>query len=92
MEQIFKVDNSVNDIFNYNDSVLFVATNKGIFNFDNPENSITNKITSDKIISSIFCENLHQIWAGTRGEGLYGISISSEKDEVIRNYRNNLLI
>ena len=83
------LDNTVNDIYNYNDSILFVATNKGVFNFDDLENGITNKILTDKIISSIFCEDLHHIWAGTRGEGLYGVSITSENDEFIKNYRNN---
>ena len=83
------VDNSINDIYNYNDSILFVATNKGVFNYDDFENAITNKMLTDKIISSIFCEDSHQIWAGTRGEGLFGVSSTSENDVVIKNYRNN---
>ena len=44
---------------------------------------------TDKIISSIFCEDSHQIWAGTRGEGLFGVSSTNENDVVIKNYRNN---
>ncbi len=82
------LDNSLNDTYNFNDSILFVASNKGVITFSNVKEGFKKKILSDKIISSIFCEDVNQIWAGTRGEGLFRISYS-DGNQIINNYRNN---
>ena len=83
-------DLTVNDFYNYNDSLLYLATNNGVKIYDNNRISSVGEKLEKISISSIICENPNILWAGTIGEGLYSIHQLNGK-EIVTNYKNNPL-
>ena len=81
---------TINDIYNYNDSLLYVATNNGLKLIENNSLKSIALNLEDSIISAVFCQDPNNLWVGTKGNGLYAIQYSNGK-EIITNYRNNPL-
>ena len=79
---------SVNDFYNYKDSLLYLATNSGVKLMDGGNFISIGKKLTNTIISTVFCENPKSIWVGTKGQGLYSIQYHNEK-EIVTNFRNN---
>ena len=73
----------------YNDKTIFVGTNHGVVSITGYVDVTSKRYLSDKIISAVFCEDANQIWAGTRGEGLYCIAHENE-DVSVKNFKNNM--
>ena len=82
-------ESTINDVYIYNDSTIFVGTNHGVVSITGYVDVTSKRYLSDKIISAVFCEDASHIWAGTRGEGLYGIT--HENDDIsVSNFKNNM--
>ncbi len=82
-------ESTINDVYIYNDTTIFVGTNHGVVSITGYVDVTSKRYLSDKIISAVFCEDASHIWAGTRGEGLYGIT--NENDDIsVRNFKNNM--
>ena len=84
-------ESTINDVYIYDDTTIFVGTNHGVVSINGYVDVTSKRYLSDKIISAVFCEDAIHIWAGTRGEGLYGIT--HENDDIsVRNFKNNISI
>jgi ligand-binding sensor domain-containing protein/class 3 adenylate cyclase len=79
---------TVNDFYNYKDSLLYLGTNNGLKVIENDTIKKVGKGLDDIIISSLFCESPQTIWVGTKGQGLYSFQTINNK-EFITNYKNN---
>jgi class 3 adenylate cyclase/ligand-binding sensor domain-containing protein/predicted metal-dependent HD superfamily phosphohydrolase len=79
---------TVNDFYNYKDSLLYLGTNNGLKVIENDTIKKVGKGLDDIIISSLFCESPQTIWFGTKGQGLYSFQTINNK-EFITNYKNN---
>ena len=84
----YLLNKSINDIFLYQDSLLYIASNKGVnvvskSHVINLSNGIENKV-----VSAVFCESIDKIWVGTKGEGLYSLT-KTKGDFLLRNYKNS---
>ena len=82
-------ESAINDVYIYNDKTIFVGTNHGVVSITGYVDVTSKRYLSDKIISAVFCEDANQIWAGTRGEGLYCIAHENE-DVSVKNFKNNM--
>ena len=82
-------ESTINDVYIYNDTTIFVGTNHGVVSITGYVDVTSKRYLSDKIISAVFCEDASHIWAGTRGEGLYGI-IHENDDINVSNFKNNM--
>ena len=82
-------ESAINDMYIYNDKTIFVGTNHGVVSITGYVDVTSKRYLSDKIISAVFCEDANQIWAGTRGEGLYCIAHENE-DVSVKNFKNNM--
>ena len=81
---------TINDIYNYNDSLLYIATNNGLKVIENNRVKSIALNLEDSIISAVFCQDPNNLWVGTKGNGLYAIQYLRDK-EIITNHRNNPL-
>ena len=84
----YLLNKSINDIFLYQDSLLYIASNKGVnvvskSHVINLSNDIENKV-----VSAVFCESIDKIWVGTKGDGLYSLT-KTKGDFLLRNYKNS---
>ncbi len=79
---------TVNDFYNYKDSLLYLATNSGVKLMDKGNFTSVGEELTNTNISSVFCENPNSVWLGTKGEGLYSVQYHNEK-EIVTNFRNN---
>ena len=81
---------TVNDFYNFNDSLLYIGTNNGVKVLNNNRFNSVGKKLDGKVISSVLCQSPNLIWVGTKGDGLYSIQYTKQKESVT-NYVNNPL-
>tara|TARA_B100001287_G_scaffold5367_1_gene4138 strand:- start:4743 stop:8606 length:3864 start_codon:yes stop_codon:yes gene_type:complete len=79
---------TINDFYNYKDSLLYIATNNGVKIIEEDRIKAIGHELKNTNISSVLCQNPTTIWAGTKGQGLYSIH-SANNNEIVTNYKNN---
>lgn len=74
---------SVQTVRQDNQGILWVATDKGLYQLD-PVTSIWQLFSlsarDEPMVRILFLDNLQQLWVGTRGQGLY--RINAERDQI----------
>ena len=78
----------INSILKVSKNKFYIGSSNGLylFDFENKEKIIHNKIISEVSIETLFKDTANNLWIGTRNDGLYKISLSSSKKEVF-NYK-----
>ncbi|MBM76947.1 MAG: hypothetical protein CL846_00550 [Crocinitomicaceae bacterium] len=84
----YLINQSINDLFLCKDSLLYIATNKGVNIVTESRVINLHNELKNKVISSVFCESENSIWVGTKGSGLYSLNKIKGK-YFIKNYVNS---